>query len=60
MAAAKKNGKSITFTNSKEEVETKKEPGILGIKDLFSRDLLLTTIVMFVSWPIGNLKAPPF
>jgi len=56
MAAAKKNGKSLTFTNSKEEVETKKEPGILGIKDLFSRDLLLTTIVMFLSWPI--VKVP--
>ena len=60
MAGAKRNGRNLTFSNSYVEEETKKESEILGTKDLFSKDLWLTSIVMFISWPIGDLETPPF
>ena len=40
-----------------EEVKTdKEEEGELGIKDLFSKELWLITIVMWLIWPISELS----
>ena len=40
-----------------EEVKTDKEEELeLGIKDLFSKELWLITIVMWLIWPISELS----
>ena len=38
-----------------EEVKTDKEEVELGMKDLFSKELWLITILMWLIWPISEL-----
>ena len=39
-----------------EEVKTDKEEVELGMKDLFSKELWLITVVMWLIWPISKLS----
>ena len=65
-AAAKRNGRSLTTIVPPQQEAGKGEKGegegqpphVLGIRDLFSKELWVISSVMFVAWPVGNTHPP--
>ena len=64
-AGARKNGKTLTLTTATATAaaaEDEKEvvQASLGLKDMFSKELRLITVVLFLAWPIGSLASNHF